>query len=141
MDANKSLKKQVSKFNETHANNMLETLDQQMEVHDDIFVLVAKVTNVDTNKLKEIIDDLINRHQQSIVTLVSVNEDKITAVAKVSKSCLDKLHEPKELIQIICGKGGGRRDMAQGGATISSDLDAKLDKVLSLIKESLVVTQ
>ena len=38
-------------------------------------------------------------------------------------------------VTALCGRGGGRDDMAQGGGAVPDDLDARMMQVLSLIDD------
>lgn len=136
LSTNKDLKKQLSKCKDQQAHRLVDDLDSQFEDFGSTSVLVTKVEGIDIKKVKEIIDDLVNRNENSVVVLVSIDGDKINTVAKVSKSRIGDTPTPSEIVKLICGKGGGRKDMAQGGSSKPSDLDAKLAKVLELIKKS-----
>jgi len=52
----------------------------------------------------------------------------------VSKSLQGKAPSAAALIKHLCGKGGGRDDMAQGGGQKPSDLDAKIVDMKRMIQ-------
>ena len=53
------------------------------------------------------------------------------------KDRIGKVPAPKELVAVICGKGGGRDDMAQGGGQLIVDLDERLQQITDMVRDSL----
>ncbi len=133
---NKSYKKEIDKLSAFKAKEQVNSLSSKAEKIGMVNLLATIVDNVDGKNLKIIVDDILNRYENrnedAIVVLVSKLNNKINVVCKLTKSCIG-IVEPQELIRIICGKGGGREDMAQGGSSIPNDLE----KRLALVKDKL----
>jgi alanyl-tRNA synthetase len=91
-----------------------------LKIHDQSFVL----TYVDTqfaNSLKSLSENLIHQHHQDVVILVSALDGKLSYVVHVGTKALSKGYDAnilvKELNNFTQGRGGGKKDFAQGGTT------------------------
>ena len=67
--------------------------------------------------------------------MIGVSEMKMNVVVGVSKNILGKVPTAASLVQHLCGKGGGRDDMAQGGGLLPDDLDRKMAQIVEMIAE------
>tara|TARA_R110002153_G_scaffold107109_1_gene246736 strand:- start:3997 stop:6600 length:2604 start_codon:yes stop_codon:yes gene_type:complete len=103
-------------------------------------VLAAKLDGADTKTLRDTVDQLKNKLGSAAVILASVEDDKITLIAGVSKDITNKVRAG-DLVGYVAaqvgGKGGGRPDMAQGGGNQPENLSAALDSVVSWINSKL----
>ncbi len=99
----------------------------------DVHLLVKKLDNVDGQGLRTLLDQLKSSLDKAVIVLIGVSEDKMNVVAGVSKSILGQVPKAPQFVQHICGKGGGRDDMAQGGGPIPPDLDKKIASILKMI--------
>jgi alanyl-tRNA synthetase len=105
-----------------------------------IKVLAAKLDGADTKLLRDTVDQLKNKLGTAAVILASVEDDKITLIAGVSKDITDKIRAGDlvgHVAKQVGGKGGGRPDMAQGGGNQPENLSAALDSVVSWINSKL----
>jgi alanyl-tRNA synthetase len=105
-----------------------------------IKVLAAKLDGADTKSLRDTVDQLKNKLGTAAVILASVEDDKITLIAGVSKDITDKIRAGDlvgHVAKQVGGKGGGRPDMAQGGGNQPENLSAALDSVVSWINSKL----
>ncbi|HEC60515.1 MAG TPA: alanine--tRNA ligase [Methylophaga sp.] len=105
-----------------------------------IKVLAAKLDGADTKTLRDTVDQLKNKLGSAAVILASIEEDKITLIAGVSKDVTDKI-KAGDLVGHVAaqvgGKGGGRPDMAQGGGNQPENLSAALDSVVGWVNSKL----
>lgn len=111
-------------------------LDQAEDVAG-VKVLAVKLEGVEPKSLRGTLDQLKNKLGSSVVVLVGVNDDRINVVAGISKDNIGKVPAPKDLVALICGKGGGRDDMAQGGGVLPADLDQRLSAITELVKKAM----
>jgi alanyl-tRNA synthetase len=97
----------------------------------------------DAKILRETADKLKARMDPGVLVLVGAVEGKIAMVCAVTPGAQDKLNAGKVvglLLQDLGGKGGGRPDMAQGGAALPADaalgdiLQRWTDKLRTLIE-------
>ena len=105
-----------------------------------IKVLAAKLDGADTKSLRDTVDQLKNKLGTAAVILASVEDDKITLIAGVSKDITDKVRAGDlvgHVAKQVGGKGGGRPDMAQGGGNQPENLSTALDSVVSWINSKL----
>ena len=101
----------------------------------DVNLLVKRVDNVDGQGLRAMLDQLKSSMDSAVIVLVAVSEDKMSVVAGVSKNILGKVPTAAMLVQYLCGKGGGRDDMAQGGGLVPEDLDKKMSHISKMVAE------
>ncbi len=105
-----------------------------------IKVLATKLDGADTKSLRDTVDQLKNKLGTAAVILASVEDNKITLIAGVSKDITDKIRAGDLVGHVatqVGGKGGGRPDMAQGGGNQPENLSAALDSVVSWINSKL----
>ena len=87
------------------------------------------------------VDQVKNKLAESIVVLAVIQGDKISLVSGLTKGIPEVIHAG-DLMQFVAnqldGKGGGRRDMAQGGGTKIIALPEALSSVFVWVKETLI---
>ena len=130
----RSLEKKVSKL-ETQliGGNRTDLLSRVTEV-DGIKVLATSLVGVEPKSLRNTLDQLKNKLDQAVIVLASIQDDRVYVVAGISKSCLGKVPSSLELVRAICGKGGGRADMAQGGGKVPPDIEERLAAIKDRVK-------
>lgn len=103
-----------------------------------VSLITAKFEGVDTNTLKDIANNLIDRLVSGVVVLCGIADGKLNIVATSSKDCVEEGincgNIVKEISKIAGGKGGGRPNMAQAGAPDITKCDEVLSNVLEVIK-------
>ena len=94
---------------------------------------------IDQKELKNLSDLIKKNLKASIIILVTKNGEKISVVVSLSKELSDKVNAIdilKKIVIFLGGKGGGgRKDMAQGGAPFSN----KIEKLKDFLEESVLV--
>ena len=116
-----------------------ELLDQAVEI-EGLQVLAARCEAVGAKALREMLDRVRSRIDHGLVVLGSVDGEKVSLVAGVSKGLTDRV-QAGPLINFVAGqvggKGGGRADMAQAGGNDPSNLDPALESVAGWVRERL----
>ncbi len=105
-----------------------------------IKILAANLEGADPKSLRDTVDQLKNKLGSAAVILATVQGDKISLVAGVTKDATDRIPAGELLKQVaeqVGGKGGGRPDMAQGGGTNPAALAAALTSVVPWVKTRL----
>ena len=97
------------------------------------------ILDIDQKELKNL-SDLINKNlKTNIVVLVTKNNNKISVVVSVSDEIIkeyDAITIVKKIVDFLGGQGGGgRKDMAQGGAPLSN----KIETLKDFVKNSVLV--
>ena len=98
-----------------------------------VALLVKRFDAMDVHQLRTLFDQLRSHQSDAVIVLVAVNLQKMHVVVGVAKSLLVKVPSAAMLIRHLCGRGGGRDDMAQGGGELPHDLDEKLQAIDQLI--------
>ena len=96
-------------------------------------LLVKRLENVSSEELRGLLDKLKSSLEDAVIVLISVSGDKMNVVAGVSKSVLGKVPTAADFVRHLCGKGGGRDDMAQGGSLVPNDLDSKIVEISAMV--------
>ncbi|SDG02469.1 alanine--tRNA ligase [Terriglobus roseus] len=98
-----------------------------------IKVLAQKVSGLDRNQMRTLVDTLRTRLGSGVVVLGAATEDgKVALIAGVTKDLTGKVQAGKVVGAVaakVGGKGGGRPDLAEAGGTDPSQLDAALASV------------
>lgn len=100
----------------------------------DLAVLIKRMDGVDNQALRLTLDQLRSARDNAVVVLYAVDKQKMNVIAGVSKGALGRAPSAAELVRQLCGKGGGRDDMAQGGGALPDDLEARLTAIRALIE-------
>jgi alanyl-tRNA synthetase len=94
----------------------------------------------DVNTLRETVDQLKNKLGTAALVLASVEGDKVTLIAGVTKDITDRI-KAGDLVNFVAqqvgGKGGGRPDMAQAGGNNPGKLDSALASVTDWVRDKL----
>ncbi|KTC85790.1 MULTISPECIES: alanine--tRNA ligase [Legionella] len=98
-------------------------------------LLVKQLDNMDNQTLRTTLDQLKSSLDNAVIVLITTSQDKMNVVAGVSKSLLGRVPTAAMLVKHLCGKGGGREDMAQGGGRVPEDLDQKISQIQTMIAE------
>lgn len=97
-------------------------------------VLISKTNNLETDILKDLVDRLSDKLDNSIVLLANVTDKNIVFVCK---NKIDSLHAGKlvkEAAMVTGGNGGGRGDFAQAGGKDATKVDESLAKAKLMIE-------
>ena len=103
--------------------------DEQVTEVDGLKVLVRKVDNLGKDGRRQLADTLTKRVAPGVVVLAEESDGTASLVVMVSKDAIDRIQAGaliRELTAISGKKGGGKPDLAEGGA-----LPEKLDETLS----------
>ncbi len=81
--------------------------------------LITTVQNVDAKSLRNLHDGVKSKLDNAVIVIAAVDADKVSLIASVAKEFTATVKAGdiiKHLGQELGGKGGGKPDMAQGGA-------------------------
>jgi alanyl-tRNA synthetase len=102
-----------------------------------IKVLAQKVSGLDRNQMRSLVDTLRSRLGSGVVVLGAPTEDgKVALIAGVTKDLVGTVQAGKVVGAVaakVGGKGGGRPDLAEAGGTDPSQLDAALSSVSAIV--------
>jgi len=137
----KELEHELTELTSKLAHGEVDALLASSQEINGVQVVVGKVSINDPDGLRTVADMVRNRLTCGIVTLGSINGDKVNFVAMVTKEAIAKgLHAGnivKEVSKITGGGGGGRPDMAQAGGKNPEKLADALQFALEVIKKQI----
>ena len=140
MDRNRSLEKELERLKGKLASSQGDDLVNQAVDIQGIKVLAAQLDGADPKGLRDTLDQLKNKLGSSAIVLATVQGEKVSLVAGVSKD-QTKTIKAGELVNVVAqqvgGKGGGRSDMAQAGGNQPQALAAALASVSDWVREKL----
>jgi alanyl-tRNA synthetase len=91
--------------------------------------------------MREQVDRLRQKAKSAAVLLAWVDEGKVQLVSGVTPDLIEKGVEAGKLISevapVVGGRGGGRKDMAQGGGPDASKLAEALKRGVEVVQEKL----
>ncbi|MDF1589633.1 MAG: alanine--tRNA ligase [Gammaproteobacteria bacterium] len=105
-----------------------------------IKILASQLEGADTKSLRDTVDQLKNKLGSAAIILSTIENDKITLIAGVTKDVTDRIRAGDLVAHVasqVGGKGGGRPDMAQGGGNQPEHLPAALDSIKDWISAKL----
>ncbi|MBV1870644.1 MAG: alanine--tRNA ligase [Gammaproteobacteria bacterium] len=132
LDKNKTLEKEIERLKAKLASSTGSDLSASAQDIGGVMVLAARLDDADSKALRGTVDQLKNKLGSGVILLAAVKDEKAVLISGVTKDLTDKYHAGQLLSHVAAqmgGKGGGRADMAQGGANDLSNLDAALASV------------
>ena len=132
----KEMEKELETFkSRLAAKDSADLLSQAKEIGG-IKVLTAAVNAPDAKTLRDFGDKLRDRLQSGIILIGSRAEGKAMLLCLVTKDLTDRYSAGniiREIAPIVCGRGGGRPDMAQAGGPNPENLEQALKRLEELI--------
>ena len=136
----RSLEKELSQLQGKLATGAGTDLASQAQTVNGAQVLAARLDGADVKGLRETVDRMKDKLGSAAIVLASVQEQKITLIAGITKDLVGRLHAGElanHVAQRVGGKGGGRPDMAQAGGNDPAQLDAALADVSRWVAQNL----
>ena len=138
LDRQRTLEKELNQLKGKMASSQGSDLASQAVEVNGIKVLAARLDGADSQVLRDTLDQLKNKLGSAAVVLATVDGDKVSIVAGVTKDRTGQL-KAGELVNFVAsqvgGKGGGRPDMAQAGGNQPEHLDAALESVPGWVEQ------
>jgi alanyl-tRNA synthetase len=127
-----SLQKQIEQLNQKLASFQAADLLVQVKEIAGRQTLITAVQGLDAKSLRNLHDSVKSKLEDAVIILAGVDGDKVSLIASVAKQYAATLKAGdiiKHLAQELGGKGGGKPDLAQGGAP----LNEKFDQVMAAL--------
>ncbi len=100
-------------------------------------LVTIAVDGLEASALREMMDQVRTRHRSAVIALASkAAEDKVALLVSVSADLQDRADAGallKAMAPHVEGRGGGKKDLAQGGGTRPSGIPAALEALKSSI--------
>jgi alanyl-tRNA synthetase len=129
----KHQEKELTRLKQKMAVESGHALLSEVQKIGDVNLLVKQMSDLDGAGLRVILDQLKSSLDNAVIVLIGVSDQKMSVVVGVSKSILGKVPTAGALVRHLCGKGGGRDDMAQGGGALPDDLDQKIREISEMM--------
>ncbi|MEQ1142957.1 alanine--tRNA ligase [Acinetobacter soli] len=127
-----ALQKQIEQLNQKLANFQAAELLSQVQTLAGRSTLITTVQNMDAKSLRNLHDSAKSKLEDAVIVLAGVEGDKVSLIASVAKQFTANLKAGdiiKHLATELGGKGGGKPDLAQGGAP----LNEKFEQVIAAL--------
>ncbi|WP_133129536.1 alanine--tRNA ligase [Legionella yabuuchiae] len=131
----KQQEKELARLQAKLATQSGKSLESEAQKVGEINLLVKKLEHADGQALRAAMDHLKSSLEKAVMVLYTTEGGKMSVIAGVSKDILGQVPPAPEYVKQLCGKGGGRPDMAQGGGPIPDDLNERLAKIPDLVKQ------
>ena len=138
--ANKQLEKELAQLKARLASSAGTDLASQAEEINGVKILAAVVEGVDAKALRDTTDQLKNKLGSAVVVLGTVNDEKVSLVAGVTKDLTDRIKAGdvvNEVARKVGGKGGGRPDMAMAGGNSPGALPDAISSIKQYVTDLL----
>jgi alanyl-tRNA synthetase len=136
MTESKQCEKQLNQLQQKLAAQSGSALLAEAHKVGDVTVLIKQLDNQNVQGLRGVLDQLKSNIGLGVMVLYTLNDNKISVVAAVSPSLTGRV-PAVALVKHLCGKGGGRDDMAQGGGEVLPDLKERVLSLRQLIMDML----
>ncbi|MDH2918382.1 MAG: alanine--tRNA ligase [Sideroxydans sp.] len=137
LDSVKVLEKELAGLKSKLAASQGDDLLKQAVDINGVKVLAAQMEGADALALRETLNNMKDKLQNSAIVLASVQDGKVSLVAGVSASLIAKI-KAGELVNMVAlqvgGKGGGKPDMAMAGGTQPDHLATALASVAAWVQ-------
>ena len=140
LENTRELEKALQKLKAKQASSAGSDMASEAEEIEGIKVSARILEGADVNTLRETVDQLKNKLGTAALVLASVEGDKVTLIAGVTKDITDRI-KAGDLVNFVAqqvgGKGGGRPDMAQAGGDNPAKLEPALASVTDWVRDKL----
>lgn len=136
LEKNRVLEKELDRLKVKLASNSSGDLSQQVQKVNGVNVLVTRLDDADSKMLRQTVDQMKNKLGSAVIVLAAIIDGKVVLISGVTNDLTERFHAGQLLNHVATcmgGKGGGRADMAQGGANDLAKLDAALKSVIEWV--------
>ncbi len=131
-----NLKNDVTELKKESSKSQINYSEEKIIINSSYKVYFQKL-DVNPKDLKNLSDIVKNKFKSGLIVLATNHEKKISIVVSVTNDLfqkVDAVEKLKKIVKFLDGKGGGgRKDLAQGGAPFSD----KIEHLKKFLKESL----
>lgn len=131
--------KEITRLQTELAQKSSDDLRSDVQQLGDIQLLVKKLDKLDMHAMRSMMDSLKSSMESAVIVLYVTDAENIHVVAAISKNIIGLVPSAVDLVKHLCGKGGGRVDMAQGGGELPTDLTSKVAEITDMITSNKTV--
>ena len=122
VETSSALQKQIEQLNQKLASLQAAELLSQVQTLAGRTTLITTVQGMDAKALRNLHDGVKSKLENAVIVLAGVEGDKVSLIASVAKDFTASIKAGdiiKHLATELGGKGGGKPDLAQGGAPLN----------------------
>ena len=127
------LEKEYTKLKEEKIIKELSCLEEDIQVFGNNQLLLKKVSNMDVNSLKQVMDNLANEYQNIFILIANVSGNNVNFLARSNNNLLNCGLIVKEASIMSQGNGGGSPKFAQGGGKTTLYIDKIFEDVIKKV--------
>ena len=132
------LQKQVEQLNQKLANFQAAGLLSQVQTIAGRSTLITIVQAMDAKSLRNLHDGVKSKLDNAVIVLAGVEGDKVSLIASVAKDYTATIKAGdiiKHLATELGGKGGGKPDLAQGGAPLNEKFNQVMAELTTWLEQ------
>ena len=140
LDKLRGLEKENNRLNDKLASSSGDDIASSVIEVDGVPVVASIMENANADSMRKTVDQLRSKLGSVVVVLGASNGDKVSFIAGVSADLTDRVHAGnliRSVAEIAGGRGGGRPDMAQAGASNPDKLNDAISAVEKLVEAQL----
>ena len=130
LEVNSSQTNEIKRLQEELTNYMIGSLESKIEKVKGVNLLIHQDKNLTHQQLDSLAHKLIDKHSSLVVFIVSKNDTKYDLVCGSSANNIKAGQVIREVAPLLSGSGGGRDDVAFGGATDISKFSQIKEKIV-----------
>lgn len=132
----KELEKQIESLQQKLSSYQAKEQMVVKEIKNGNRAIATKVSVSDVNQLRTTMDTIKDKEKDAVIFLASAIEGKANYLVFVPDNIthLDAGKLLKEIVAQVNGRGGGKKNMAQGGSNSASDIETAIKKFFSLVE-------
>lgn len=132
------LQKQIEQLNQKLAHFQASELLSQVQTIAGRTTLITTVQNMDAKSLRNLHDGVKSKLDNAVIVLAGIDDDKVSLIASVAKDFTANVKAGdiiKHLANELGGKGGGKPDLAQGGASLNEKFAPTMAALTAWLEE------
>ncbi len=131
----KAKDKEILQLQQSLMQKSTDSLENDGKKIGDINYIIKRLDNLDAQGLRAMLDHLKSILEKAVIVLYAISNGKINVVAGVHKSIIQRVPSASEFVKTLCGRGGGRADMAQGGGLVPDNLAERIEKLEQMLSD------
>ena len=139
-DKQRDLEKQLERLEQKIASAQAAKLLDEVQTIAGTPVLISTLSGVDGKSIRTLMDDIKSKLPDSVIVLIGDKDEQLALAASVAKSVIAKVKAGdiiRHLAGELGGKGGGKPDYAQGGASKAANTSAVVNALPAWLAEQL----
>ena len=126
----KNLEKEFNKAKSEKLVSSLSSFEEDIQVIGNSNLLLKKVSKMDINSLKQVMDNLANEYDNIFILLANVNGSNVNFLARSNNPKLSAGEIVKEAATMSLGNGGGSPKFAQGAGKKIDEIENIFNKII-----------